>query len=546
MRARLPLPIRRIAFVHPFRPPNSLRLFTQNTHSLRLRPQLPFLTPSNRRPAARYLTTETKKWIKSEFVRAGKWTIYIYSFVGLTLVIIFGLQQEWCERKWPTPAEWTWVSRKDLRSAQWDQSRADDPKLLVDWANIGESYRWLLLRLENPEIDGAGLEETQEGGTLVEGVGKTGYNITKKSEPWRRGYYTILMGAAKAAEQLDGWVRDKTRNVAFPADMVIGPSNPVPRPVPPGAKFAPKEEDCEPAFEGPEVYYMRILTTQGFTEKQRVDAALACANWLEYKQSPEAALEMYKWALDIATEKAPKGIVDTKTGLLNISAGLPSANVLATVTGLAVHHAANSNLNTALPMFLSILRARKSLPPAPVILQALDEELGPIQYITSIFKPLFVPNPYPPPPDDGTSPPTRTPKEICEEAGVMTYIGEILYVSKNNKSTQEEGLAWTREAVDIAEVELRKKRIGNDHKKRCKECMQVGLGNWSKMVAKLAKEERESKPIMGKTGSWLGLGGVEQAVPTGRWETEQQVVKERARRAEDILDATEFEILGSS
>ena len=178
---------------------------------------------------------------------------------------------------------------------------------------------------------------------------------------------------------------------------------------------------------------MRILTTQGFSEKQRVDAALAYANWLEYKKSPESALEMYKWALDIATANAPKGIIDTKTGVINTNAGLPSANILATVTGLAIHHAANSNLNTALPILLSVLRARKSLPPAPVVLQALDEELGPIQYVVSVLKPLFIPNPYPPAPEDGTLPPTRTPKEICEEAGIMTYIGEILYISKTKK-----------------------------------------------------------------------------------------------------------------
>jgi hypothetical protein len=116
-----------------------------------------------------------------------------------------------------------------------------------------------LKRLET--VDGEGVEEQGEGGILVAGVGKTGFDISNKPEPWRRGYHECLMGAARAAEHLDSWVRDKTRNVAFPANTVIGPSNPNARPIPPGAISAPREEDCEPAFDAPEVYYMRIITT---------------------------------------------------------------------------------------------------------------------------------------------------------------------------------------------------------------------------------------------------------------------------------------------
>ncbi|KAG9242037.1 hypothetical protein BJ878DRAFT_517643 [Calycina marina] len=544
MPARLPLPILRIRSMHRLRPPNPpSRLFTQNTSSAHLqRPQLAFLSPSHK-SSSRYLTTETKRWLKTEIKNGLKYTVYVYTFVGLTLVIIFGLQQEWCERKWPTPEEWTWVSRKDLRSVMWDMSRADDPKNLVDWANIGESFRWLLLRLENPKKDGKDLETTMEGGILVEGVGKTGYDINKKSEPWRRGYYTILMGAARAAEQLDGWVRDKTRNVAFPKEMIIGPSNPIPRPTPPGAKTAPKEEDCEQAFENPAVYYMRILTTRGFSAGQRVEAALTYANWLDYKETPRAAEEMYKWALDIALQDAPEGILDRKTGVLDVAKGLPSRNVLTSVTAMAVHYAANENLSTALPMLLSVLRARKSLHDAPVVLQALEEEKGPFKYVVDVLKPLFVPRPYPDALSDGTEVPLRTPTERCEEAGVMGYIGEILYVSKNSKSGQQEGLAWTREVVDIAEEELRRRRIGDEHKKKCKECMEVGLGNWSKMVKKLAKEEQAAKKNKPGKG-WLSFGGVDQPVLKGRWETELQVVKERARRAEDVLEKSGCEVVG--
>ena len=453
----------------------------------------------------------------------------------------FGVQQEWLDRKFPSPAEWSWVTRKDFRSARWDEDHDGNTNGLVDWARTGEAYRRLLRRLEDLKIDGAGLEDQDEGGILVAGIGKTGFNISKKPEPWRRGYFEILMGAARAAEHLDGWVRDTTRNIAFPAHVVIGPSCPNPRPVPPGAASAPREEDCEPAFEPPETYYIRVLTTNGFTEKQKVDAALAYGAWLDFKKTPETALEMYKWALDIATSSsmAAKSIVDTRTGVLDPSAGLPSSNVLSAATALAVHHASNSDLSNALPIFLSILRARKSLPVEPVTMHSTlnpdDEMTGFWKSATSLVRSMLVPPRYPPPPDDGTTPPTRNSKERCEEAGIMTYIGEILYASRETKTSREDGLAWTREAVDVAEEQLRNKNIDRDGKKTCKECLQVGLGNWKTMVSQMAKEEKEARDQ--KAGSWLGFGGESQKDVAGRWEREEQVIAERQRRAGDILAA---------
>jgi hypothetical protein len=453
----------------------------------------------------------------------------------------FGVQQEWLERKFPSPHEWSWITRKNFRSAKWDEDHDVDGEL-IDWARTGEAYQQLLKRLEDPNIDGAGLEDQDEGGILVAGIGKTGFDISKKPEPWRRGYYEILMGAARAAEHLDGWVRDKTRNVAFPGSVVIGPSNPNPRPLPPGAKSAPREEDCEAAFEPPETYYMRVLTTQGLTEKQRLDAALAYGAWLDFKRTPQAALEMYKWALDIATSKftSAKPIIDPTTGVLNTDAITPSANLLSATTALAVHHALNSNLSLALPMLLSVLRARRSLPEAPATMRSTlnandDEDSGFLKNLMYFARSALVQSKYPSPPDDGTSPPMRSSKERCEEAGIMTYVGEILYASNSGKTSKEEGLAWTREAVDIAEEELRAKAANKEAKKICKQCLEVGLGNWATMVTKLAREEKATKTK--KVGGWLGFGVGEQKDFVGRWESEQLVVKERMRRAKEVLSS---------
>ena len=117
----------------------------------------------------------------------------------------------------------------------------------------------------------------------------------------------------------------------------------------------------------------------------------------------------------------------------------------------------------------------------------------------------------------------------------MTYIGEILYVSKISKTSREDGLAWTREAVDIAEEELRGGRVNNEGKKTCKQCLEVGLGNWAAMVTLLAKEEKDAKVQNGKGISWLSFGGEASKEISGRWESEEQVVKERTRRASEVL-----------
>ncbi|KAG4442696.1 hypothetical protein IFR05_001803 [Cadophora sp. M221] len=506
MRPRFP--IRRILLVRPFRPPNSPRPFTQNTLSSRSRPQLPFLSSPTRRPTARFLTTERKEWIKDEVWKAGKYTVVIWTGGFLVLVLAFGLQQEYLNHRFPSPSEWSWVTRKDWRSARWQEDHEEDGVSLVDWARTGDAYRQLLRRLEDPNIDGAGLADANEGGILVAGIGKTGCDISNKSEPWRRGYYEILMGAARAAEHLDEYVRDKSRNVAFPANVVIGPSNPSPRPVPPGSKSAPREEDCEAAFEAPEVYYIQVLTTQGFTDKQRIDAALAYAAWLEYKNTPKAALEMYNWALDIAISKASKPAIDPTTGVIKTD-GLPSANILSVATALGVHHATNSNLTLALPIFLSVLRARRSLPEIPTTMLSTltpdDEEKSLLNRARDMIKSVIEPPQYPPPPDGGTSPPLRDPQERCEEAGIMIYIGEILYASKLSRTSKEDGLAWTREAVDLVEKELQRKGMDNEGKKKCKQCLEVGFGNLTAMVGKMAKEEKEAKT--GQTSGWFGFGG---------------------------------------
>jgi len=275
---------------------------------------------------------------------------------------------------------------------------------------------------------------------------------------------------------------------------------------------------------------------------------LAYGAWLDFKDTPQAAEEMYKWAIDIATSASTPSMVDA-AGILNINAGNPSANLLSATTALAIHHALNSNISQALPIFLSVLRARRSLtsPSANIKFTPDSEEpRGILRTIMAFATSWIVPPKYPPPPDDGTQPPVRTAKARCEEAAIMSHIGEILYASKSSTTNREDGLAWTREAVDIAEGELRRGSAEKEAKRLCKQCLEVGLGNWSAMVTKLAREEREKRGQSSKASRWLGVGSQEPNQAVGRWESEEQVVKERVRRAREVFGGAIHGAGGSS
>ncbi|CAG8958879.1 hypothetical protein HYFRA_00011832 [Hymenoscyphus fraxineus] len=573
MRPRLP--ISRILRLRPFRPPNSPRLFTHNR--IKPRPTLEFLAPLRRRPAAaRFFTTENKEQYKRDVKLGLKLSFKMMGITFMAFIMLNTVSDERWERKYNPPMEWRYWTRQSFVNAmldcdpenaaqdviEWSNvgesfeysvKRLEDPNLegaglvrsnvlvegdVIEWSNVGESFEYSVKRLEDPNLEGAGLVRSN---VLVEGVGKTGYDVSMKSEDWRRGYYICLMGAAKGAEYIEDMVRDKNTGRITPKKYVIGPSNPIPQPLLPNSHYtAPKEEDTEVAFDKAEVWYMRILTTQGFTQKQYVDAALAYAAFLDYQKAPEKAMEMYSWAIDIARSSLPeesKTIIDPKTGILDIKKGLPSLNLINISTALGIHHASHSNLSLALPIFLSVLRARRSSPPPPPP-PPKQPPKDVIRRIKDFIHLCFVRPPPPPLPVDGTAPPLRTPEELCQEAGIMNYIGEILYVSESSVSSKEDALAWTREAVDVSEEQLAHAQLDREGTKICKECLHVGVGNWDRMVSMLASAERqERKANEGKVvGGWLGFGGKgQQKGFLGRWESEEGVVRDRMKRAALLL-----------
>lgn len=515
----------RILTTRRLRPPSqSLRLFTQNRPQLLLayaprpRPQLPYLTqpafkhqngPSQQ--LARLLTTETRTYVKEQTLLAVKWTVIPCTLLFLGAIIYFGVTVELEERRNPTPAEWSLATRHALRGARlFARPKELETAGFIDWAKVSSKLRRALVRLEDPNTDGKGLSEPAGEGEeiVIPGVGRAGFDIAAKSWPWRAGYFEVIMGCATAAEHLDGMVLDMKNHLVFQKEFVVGPSNPDPRPTPSYMKVTPKEEDVAPASPPPETYYMRILTGKGFTTKQKMEAARAYANWLDFKKLPESAEEMYRWNLDIAKSALdisvnPDDIIDSKTGIVkdgNLSREV-TPNLLRASTDLAVHFASNGNVAAALPILLSVLRARRTAPisPFPQPETSYSESSSGLGIMSLFSAPKF-----PSPPASGDNPLIRTSdRPTCEESALMLYIGEIIFASKPSK----EGLGWTRQAVTIADASLAQPAPTTEvdeaeEKKKCKECLMMGVRNWETMLSRLASGQKET----GSKG-WVGWGG---------------------------------------
>lgn len=541
----------------PFRP------FTHNSRLSLVstplgRPQLPFLSPlTSTRPQpplsshlrqhfARLISTESRNYYRRRISRGLRIGLSFYAILVMFQVMKLGVYQEQIEHAWPTPPEWSWKSRWCLRSAQAQQNPEQIGHLLASWPMVAGYLRALIERLEDPEIEGKGIIEQDDGGILIEGVGKTGFDVSAKSEPWRRGYHQALMGAARAAENLDGWMTDRKQRVSAPAEYVVGPSNPRPKPMPAHQKKTLHEEDCEPASPGPESFYMKILTTRGFDTRQKLDAALAYADWLEYKGLHDTASDMYTWAMDIATSASPieaSKVVDLKTGILkNDGQHLPSENIMRVSTALAVHHARQKNLPVALSLFTSVLKARRALPPAEPgtvfpTAPSIPKSRDPFRAVFNAIKTMLIPVEYPAPLPSGDETPVRSPTASCDEAGLMTYIGEILFAS----SSQETGLAWTRDAVDTAEATILD--LGgpeSPNAQRCTECLRVGLTNWKTMVAQLLAQAKkdETESLQAAEKSWFGgqKRAQAKALERKRWDAEKLILDDRFNRIWPALD----------
>ncbi|KAF5018768.1 hypothetical protein F66182_9253 [Fusarium sp. NRRL 66182] len=516
--------------------PCLLRTFTHHTQlTTQSRPNIPFLSiPSaSHRASVRYLTTERKQWLKHEAKLAVRYTASFWGLLACIGVILFFVNEEKLEKEYPTPHEWGWMTRKFLRDSH---NSNQPPNGEVNWPWSFELARGLVLRLEDARVDGQGvtkLTDRVDPGAEIPGEFNP-CDISSKSEEWRRGYFEAIMLAAKGAEHVDNWVRDLSRNIISPPEFVIGPSNPRPTPIPPGQPHAPREEDCEVAYPSADNFYMKILATKGFNSRQKLEATLEYASFMEFKKQPEGAEALYHLALAEAAQGLDMSNppYNPKTFVLNEKAGPPSQNTLDAVTAIATFKARSGKVDSALPIYLSLLKARRYLsndaPPAARVKPRSNSSLNQLVEMFSQAE-------YPPPPPDGTQPPWRSPHERCQEASLSLWIGEILFAS----SSKDEGLSWTRESVDVAEEQLRNMDLLTGDKaarKTCRECLNTGLDNWARMVVKLAKEEEKRRAKAATQSSVFSLWGGAAPTTEDRWTAEDAVVKERTRRTRELVE----------
>ncbi|KAJ6446897.1 nuclear pore protein NUP57 [Purpureocillium lavendulum] len=501
--------------------------------STKARPSLPFLlVPRTSSASVRSFTSERRRWLKHEAKLVARYTITLWGVAAAVLTILFAVNEEVVEREFPTPHDWNYLTRKFLR----DANGFREPKSgEINWARALELSRGVVTRLEDPKLDGKDVSKLsdKEDPTLEVPGEFNSCDISAKSEEWRRGYFEAIMLAAKAAEHVDGWVRDRTRNVVSPPEFVIGPSNPRPKPIAPGNPHAPREEDCDVAYPSADNFYMKILATKGLTARQKMNAALEYASFMEFKGRSDGPEALYNLALAEATQGIePAGLPYNPKTFVVKDHTKPSLNILDALSAMATHKARKGDVSSALPIYVSLLKCRRSLsdtPPRPTPAKPRRQTL--LQQVVGFFSP---PN-YPSPPPDGTQPPWRSPYERCQEASLNLYIGEILYAT----ASRDDGLAWTRDSVDLSEEQLRALGSGTDRRDRdarqtCRECLATGLDNWFTMVARLARTEA-AKKTSGATSSvfsfWSGSQDAE-----GRWAAEEAVVQERKRRTKELME----------
>ncbi|KAG9201778.1 hypothetical protein G6514_005394 [Epicoccum nigrum] len=478
------------------------------------RPQLPFLYPTGQHLSSGQIarlfsiSANHKKFIKETAKLSVRYSILIFLVSSCVSIAGMGILSEQQERAFPSPHEWSLITRFRFRRGKWwmvPENNEDEG--FPNWARVYDELDQALSRLEDPDTDGAGLAEQEEGGILVPGVGKAGFDITAKSEEWRQGYFEVLIGMAAAAERLDGWVTDKWRRNVWAPEFVDSKSNPRPKSVLPGMPEVPDEDNRVAASDTPESFYMKIITTKGFTTRQRVTAALGYADWLSFKKLPDSAEEMYRWALDIAASGLPTTdsatVIDRQSAILSATAPKEhiTPNIVYAATNLATFYAEQGRLSASLPILVSLLRARTSVeeaPPSPGKKQ--DSSL-----IGTVLSLLKEPD-YPAVPPSGDEPLRRHETDRCEEAALKNYIGEILFATASSPEQRQQGLSWVRDGVSTSKLAQSLDPITRDDelRKKCEKCEEVGLESWGKIMTYLAAEARNKRDVA-TSGGLSGL-----------------------------------------
>ena len=486
-------------------------------------------------------------------MRGGKVTFVGFVFIGGCLSFLYSFQTIMLMHEYPTPETWTWKAMKAWRGAFIERNQGLRTGL-INWAAVGKHFARTLEQLEDPKKDGKNIVPLQEDTAPGELREEAAFDLSNESQLFIDCYHTSLMGVGKAAEQCEFMMIDESQNLLIPRDIVVGPSNPKPSPMQPSPFKIPLEENCVECFDSAEKYYLKALRTNGFNTRQRMEVTLALADWYDYKGFTEQAKAMYDLGFNLARRGLPENAqksVDNKTGIIDAKAEFISANLLTASTALAQYEARHNNLNGALQIFLSILRARRNLM-APMEESTQQEPIiGTWSEWGHWAKALFIRPPPLPLQTDGNERPVRTVAAICEESAVMKHIGELLLatsISQNVKtdpatgkpktsfitSTKgfESGLGWTRDAVSLAETTLSNTRLSDsmlDARDKCASCMIAGMDNWQAMVNRRLQEVRTAEFAPRKSSVGNLFWGHNQTEDLRRWEGEAEDVEKRSR-----------------
>ncbi|KAI9656963.1 MAG: hypothetical protein M1831_004511 [Alyxoria varia] len=512
------------------------------------RSQLGFLSGSSNVPkrspfqvaASRVLSTEQRAYIKYKIRMVIYW-ILVFHIVGFGIWGSFQLfRQDWLDRLYPSPNEWSLFCRYRWRTVKHEELDLGRSRGMVQWSMVGTWMRSLISNLEQSAFNGRWadheLKYQEDYDASIPGIdpleihtrpenlngekawdNRIGFDITAKSVEWRRGYWEAMMTLCKAAEMRDGYMTHPKIGTAYPPQYIRSEENPYPKPLPPQIPFPIADEsECFRTIEKPSFHYIRLLTTKGFTAEQRMHAGVAYANWLDLCGQTDLAEQMYRWSLNRALEgiSRPDSFVDRKTGVIRPSAPYVTPNIITVTTALASHHARLDNISPALNIYLSVLRARKASPPASRERQyptpKPDLSLTNFDSIVRWIRSLPRPPKFPPPPRSGDEPFERAASNECEEAALVAYVGEILFARGNRRS---EGLAWTRDATEVAEEMSHDSLLEHSAKQVCNQCLHTGLQNWSSMTKQLAREKEAKigveKRVIKKVDGGVSLGDEE-------------------------------------
>lgn len=504
----------------------------------------------------RQLSTEVKQALGYQFKLGMYWTVLSWIVIGSLALGGFVLRHDWLNRQYPAPHEWHWIIKYMWHDGK-HEVETDGFGRGVKWAEAGERLRDVARSLEDftflwhrasglkPQtridepIPGVDVEEMRsapiDNAQEQRWTSRLGCDVSTKSPEWRRGYYQALMYAAKASEMRIGHMRHKKTRRVFPPESVRSPSNPYPKlPRTIDKVSIPDISECEPVLESPEFLYKRILTTSGFTRRQRMDAGMAYASWLEYTGDTKVAAELYDWALGLALEGVPESqnILDFKTSTVKGSAPFVTPNIVSTVSALAGFKARNGDTTSALSMYTSLLRATQASSQAPEERQyptklpdySLTSGQGILRWIRSL---PFRAEPAPTQPS-GDAPYERSKGEDCNEGALMAYIGEIVFARGGRK---KEGLEWTARASEMAQERVGDSNLDVKGEKTCKQCLQTSLENWHRMTQILAQEKREMSPA--STWSWLAWSDRDRDLLASKdWAAEEERVRELLREYE--------------